>query len=123
MKSPAITAAGQPSVTLYIPNIPSLERQTKPNLKKTLLGEEALALAQVQRPNLFTFLFRAGLTRWPALVRRRSHFSNDSDVYVTVDADVARKRMIYEICDAILRTNVLLGLFCTFFRVECDFEC
>jgi len=63
MKSPAITAAGQPSVTLYIPNIPSLERQTKGNLKKTLreLGlqdGQRLYVADPTSPTTLTFLLQ-----------------------------------------------------------------
>jgi len=61
MKSPAITAVGQPSKTLYIPNIPSLEKQTKGNLKKTLqeLGLQdghQLYVADPTSPTTLTFL-------------------------------------------------------------------
>lgn len=40
MKSPSLTAAGK---TLYMPNVPSLEQKTRPNLKKTLKGDSLLA--------------------------------------------------------------------------------
>uniref|UniRef100_T1J860 NEDD8-activating enzyme E1 catalytic subunit n=1 Tax=Strigamia maritima TaxID=126957 RepID=T1J860_STRMM len=61
MKSPAITATfTDKSKTLYMPSVPSIEEQTRPNLKKTLhelglLNGHQLIVADVTTPNSIIF--------------------------------------------------------------------